>query len=133
MFDSLGETCTECYAPCMEESNQCTGLPTVDRMAELVVDSLPAPMASLTTNSQDADKNDDDTTNRIVTHARLIDKGLPLSPYAINNIVCTSRMYNNTYMLLMYDPKSESFYMLHSKRHYWVSGCQKVLNRYRII
>ncbi|KAL3800998.1 hypothetical protein ACHAW5_002378 [Stephanodiscus triporus] len=44
-FDSLGEDCAECNAPCVEKFNECTGLPAVT-VGPTVVDSLPAPTAS---------------------------------------------------------------------------------------
>ncbi len=121
MFDSLGEDCTKRNAPRVEKLNKCTGLPTINGTAELVVDSLPAPTAFPATNRPEAN-NEDNTTNSIVTHAQLINKGLPLPPYTIYNTVRMSRMYDNTYMLLVYNPKRDLFYILHSKWHYWVRG-----------
>ncbi|KAL3827149.1 hypothetical protein ACHAXA_006704 [Cyclostephanos tholiformis] len=68
-----------------------------------------------------------------VTHAQLIDEGLPLPPYAIDDAIRTSRMYDNTYALLVYDPEKDTFYLLYSKRHNWVNGCNKLLISFNII
>jgi hypothetical protein len=69
----------------------------------------------------------------VVTHSRLIDSGAPLPPYAIDDAVLTSRMYDNTYSLLVYDPERDVFLALHSRRHNWVSGCNKLLTSFRIL
>lgn len=76
---------------------------------------------------------EDEADAGIITHARLIDEGLPLPPYNIEDAVRTSRMYDNTYALLVYDPEKDAFYMLYSKRHYFVHSCNKLLNSFGIL
>ncbi len=74
---------------------------------------------------------DDDPS--IATHSRLIDSGMPLPPYTIGDAVRTSRMFDNTYALVVYDPEKDMFYALYSKRHNWVTGCNKLLTSFRIL
>jgi hypothetical protein len=81
---------------------------------------------------EEADEVADDDPS-IVTHSRLIDSGMPLPPYAIADAVRTSRMFDNTYALLVYDPEKDMFYALYSKRHNWVTGCNKLLTSFRIL
>jgi hypothetical protein len=69
----------------------------------------------------------------IVTHSRLIDTGMPLPPYSIEDAVRTSRMFDNTQAILVYDPEKDTFYALYSKRHNWVTGCNKLLTSFRIL
>jgi hypothetical protein len=80
----------------------------------------------------DADADDADDAG-IVTHARLIDEGMPLPPYAIDDAVRTSRMYDNTYALLAYDPERDVFFLLYSKRHTWIHAGNKLLTSFRTL
>jgi hypothetical protein len=91
-----------------------------------------ASAASSASVEEEADEVADDDPS-IVTHSRLIDSGMPLPPYAIADAVRTSRMFDNTYALLVYDPEKDMFYALYSKRHNWVTGCNKLLTSFRIL
>jgi hypothetical protein len=96
------------------------------------VDAAAAAAASSASVEEEADEVADDDPS-IVTHSRLIDSGMPLPPYAIDDAVRTSRMFDNTYALLVYDPEKDMFYALYSKRHNWVTGCNKLLTSFRIL
>ena len=73
---------------------------------------------------------DEDEDTGIMTHSRLIGKSLPLPQYDIEDAIRTSKIYENTYALLVYDPEKDAFYMLYSKRHYFVQGVYKLINSF---
>ena len=95
--------------------------------------TTPRPLSVAVDGKDDGEDDADGEDDGIVTHARLIDEGLPLPPYAIDDAVRTSRMYDTTWALLVYDPEKDSFFALYSKRHYWVTGCTKLLNSFGIL
>jgi len=67
------------------------------------------------------------TVNTPLSHAQLIDATQPLPLYTISDAVSSSKMYERCFALFVYDPDDDAFYGFHSKRHYWVSGCHKLL------
>lgn len=77
-----------------------------------------------------AAEDEDEIDTGIMTHTRLINKRRPLPRYNIEDAVRTSRMYDNTYALLVYDPEKDAFYMLYSKRHYFVHSVYKLINSF---
>ena len=101
------------------------------RHAAAAAAAAAAASSSASVEEEAAAAADDDPS--IVTHSRLIDSGMPLPPYAIDDAVRTSRMFDNTYALVVYDPEKDMFYALYSKRHNWVTGCNKLLTSFRIL
>lgn len=93
---------------------------------------LETQVTSMTNDGDDhaAEEHEDEIDTGIMTHTRLIDKSLPLPRYDIEDAVRTSRLYENTYALLVYDPEKDAFYMLYSKRHFFVHGVYKLINSF---
>lgn len=70
-------------------------------------------------------------TEKTVTYTQLINNNQPLPPYTIEDALKTAHLYEHTYALLVYAPHMDTFLGLYSKRHYWVTGCEKLLGSFR--
>ena len=64
--------------------------------------------------------------SEVITHAQLIETDQPLPRYTIEDALQSAKMYEHTFMILIYSPHEDTFFGLYSKRHYWVSGCEKL-------
>ena len=66
-----------------------------------------------------------------ISYAQLIDSNKSLPPYSIKDALQASKLYDNTFALLVYAPEDDAFYGLYSHKHTWVTGCLKLMNSFR--
>jgi len=107
-----------------EEDAELLSIPGEDAMSSSVA-SDGSGQATIASSSSSVSKG------KVVSHTNLIDTHQPLPSYTIEDAIRTTKMYEHTFALLVYDPTSDSFLGLYSKRHYWVSGCEKLLSSFR--
>ncbi|KAL7531974.1 hypothetical protein ACHAXR_004343 [Thalassiosira sp. AJA248-18] len=60
------------------------------------------------------------------SYEQLIDNEQPLPPYNIQDAVDSSKMFDRTYALLVYDPRDDAFNALYSKHHKYVAAYDKL-------
>jgi len=56
-----------------------------------------------------------------------------LPPYHLKDALQIAQLYDHTYLLLVYEPNSDTFYGLYHKNHKWTSGNHKLLNSFNDI
>ena len=66
-----------------------------------------------------------------VPYTKLIDSKKSLPPYSLKDALQASKLYDDTYALLVYAPEDDAFYGLYSHKHTWVTGCLKLMNSFR--
>ena len=69
--------------------------------------------------------------NSYTDYTALIDSHQPLPPYTISHAIDSTKMYDKSMALLIYDPSEDLFYAMYSKRHFWASSCEKMLNSFK--
>ena len=71
------------------------------------------------------------SSSSFISYAQLIDSNKSLPPYSIKDALQASKLYDNTFALLVYAPEDDAFYGLYSHKHTWVTGCLKLMNSFR--
>lgn len=97
--------------------------------------SIPVEMGGSSENRKSSEDEPSSTTAtaNIIPHAQLIDANQPLPPYTMQDAIESSKLYEKNFALLVYDPDDNAFYGLYSKRHFWVTGCQKLVNSFKYL
>lgn len=70
--------------------------------------------STITTSSKPLSNTDDERS-----YHNLIDSNLPLPQYGLKSVVDSTIIYNGASAILVYDPVSDRFVLLYSKRHPW--------------
>jgi len=66
-------------------------------------------------------------------YPQLIATNQTLPPYHLKDALQIAQLYDHTYLLLVYEPNSDTFYGLYHKNHKWTSGNHKLLNSFNDI
>ena len=61
------------------------------------------------------------------SYESLIASSTPLPHYTLPSLLAQIPNYSNTYTILLYDPSTDEFYALYSKKHPWASSNEKMI------
>ncbi|KAL7481491.1 hypothetical protein ACHAW6_007175 [Cyclotella cf. meneghiniana] len=68
------------------------------------------------------------TANNIKTdYESLISNSNSLPTYDLPALLSQINLFTNTFAILIYDPPTDAFYALYSKKHYWASSVEKLI------
>jgi hypothetical protein len=57
----------------------------------------------------------------------LISASKPLPTYDLPSLLSQINLFSNTFAVIVYDPPTDEFYALYSKKHYWSSSVEKMI------
>jgi hypothetical protein len=91
--------------------------------------------SSLSSSSQEEVQHSSPTTTIITTttYTDLIRKDVPLPRYNLESTIKAADIYRSRFALLRYDPTADKFIGYYSKKHEWVTGCNKLIESIRVV
>lgn len=67
------------------------------------------------------------STPQPTTYESLIASSQPLPKYTLSSLLTQLQHFSNTFTVLIYDPPTDEFYALYSKKHHWASSNEKLI------